>query len=178
MRISTVSQVQQSQLLHCPVWDINTGTILGLVEQIWIDKQLHQVIGLTYCELDDEINSLPWEQVEAVSSEGIWVNYASNIPLVVKPTSFIHYQLDEPIWTTTRHRLGMLADITFAVDSGEILYYYCVPGPIGREMKTFRLSPRVMNHRCDRWIVDMDLVFLPTCYPCRSLAKTKTYASL
>lgn len=176
MRISTLSQVQKSQILQCPVWDVNTGTILGLVEQIWIDKQLHQVIGLTYCELEGEINSLPWEQVEAISSEGIWVDYASNISLVVTPTFSIHYQLDEPIWTTSRHRLGTLADFAFAVDSGEILYYYCVPGPMGRETKTFRLVPRVMHHRCDLWMVDMDLVFLPTDYPCRSLAHPKAYA--
>ncbi|MGR3275721.1 hypothetical protein ACSYAD_11450 [Acaryochloris marina NIES-2412] len=172
MRISTLATIQKTQLLQCPVWDVTTGKILGLVQHIWIDKQLHQVMGLTYWELDHEheINSLTWEQVEAVNTEGVWVNYAHSTSLIVRSTTSIHYQLDEPLWTTSHHRLGTLQDVTFEVNSGDVLDYHCVSDRMGLEAEQFRFSPRVMHHSCDRWIVDMDIMLLHTRYPSRALA--------
>lgn len=178
MRISPDPLILFTQLIDCPVWDSRSGQILGLTHQVWLDKQLHQVIGLTYRSLDQaqETRSLPWERVEAVSPEGVWVNVSENTVLILQSMSSIHYQLGEEVWSKTGHRIGTLIDYSFEAKTGAILQYHCAASESldwNGSQRLLKLSACELNHRCDRWVLDMDRVSpsLETPQPQDSLPK-------
>lgn len=158
MRHSTYPLVQFSQLIDCPVWDGHTGQLLGTVYQVWLDKQLHQVLGLTYRSLLDssEQRSLTWEQVLAVSPEGAWLNISDNTALIIQPKASIHYQLGGKVWTNTDTQIGTLIDYYFHGDTGEILLYQCVPSDTkGYYPQLMDLYAGDLSFRGDRWQIEL-----------------------
>ncbi|QUY45476.1 hypothetical protein [Acaryochloris marina] len=158
MRLSTYPLIQFSQLIDCPVWDCHTGQLLGTVHQIWLDKQLHQVLGLTYKTLlnKDEQGSLPWEQVVAVSPERAWLDVSESTALIFQPKSSIHYQLGNEVWTHSGSRLGTLIDYYFEANTGEILQYQCV---VSEHQKYFPelldFSAAELIYKGDRFLIEL-----------------------
>lgn len=154
MRLSIHPFIQFSQLIDCPIWDHSTGQLLGAVKQVWLDKQLHQVLGLAYQSLltPSEVRSLPWEQVVAVSSEGVWINVSENTTLILQPMSSIHYQLDEDVWTETDSLLGTLIDYVFETITGAVHQYQCALSKYqGGWPQLLDISAVDLHHRRDRW---------------------------
>lgn len=158
MRLSTYPLIQFSQLIDCPVWDCHTGQLLGTVHQIWMDKQLHQVLGLTYKTLlnIDEQRSLPWEQVVAVSPEGAWLDVSESTALIFQPKSSIHYQLGNEVWTHSGNWLGNLIDYYFEANTGEILQYqFVVPEHQRYFPELLDFSAAELIYKGDRFLIEL-----------------------
>ncbi|MGC1392829.1 MAG: PRC-barrel domain-containing protein, partial [Coleofasciculaceae cyanobacterium] len=115
--------VRHGEVLNRLVLDRRTTEEVGRVEQIWLNPQSHQVIGLT-CKsgfLGNKKSSFSWRQVETIGNDSILVNYDQEIMEPEKPELFS--VIGHEVWTDAGNKAGKIVDFLFLPQTSDIVEY-------------------------------------------------------
>lgn len=115
--------VRQTEVLNRLVLDRRTTEEVGRVEQIWLNPQSHQVIGLT-CKsgfLGNKKSSFSWRQIETIGADSILVNYDLETMEPEKPELFS--LIGHEVWTDAGNKAGKIVDFLFLPQTGDIVEY-------------------------------------------------------
>lgn len=125
----TPQVVSFQSLQNFLVFDSQSGKVLGRVNQIWLDKDRHQILGFTFrsSRWSKSFRSVPWEEVDSVDEIGIWVTVSEDSLLIVQPTLSIDYRLGDVVWDYAGKQLGHLVDYRFNAKTGRLLDYLWRP---------------------------------------------------
>lgn len=119
--------IKQSQLLNRLVLDRRTAEEVGRVEQLWLDPQNHQVVGLT-CKsgfLGSKKRTFSWAQVETIGIDSVLVNMGPEVVDSEKPESAVALMGHE-VWTDAGNKVGKLVDYLLVSQTGAVTYYLFV----------------------------------------------------
>jgi uncharacterized protein YrrD len=119
--------VKQSDVLNRLVLDRRTAEEVGRVEQMWLNPQFHQVVGLT-CKsgfLGSKKRSFSWGQIETIGTDSILVN---NSPEEVNPekSELAIALIGHEVWTDAGNKAGKIVDYLFVPQTGAIVNYLFV----------------------------------------------------
>ena len=116
--------VKQSEVINRLVLDRGTAEEVGRVEQLWLDPQSHQVVGLT-CKsgfLGANKRSFTWEEIEAIGKDSILVNADSEAIELQKPESVVSL-INHEVWTDAGNKAGKIVDYVFVPQMGAVVSY-------------------------------------------------------
>lgn len=116
--------VKQSEVLNRLVLDRRTAEEIGRVEQLWLNPQSHQVVGLT-CKsgfLGNKKRSFTWAQIEAIGNDSILVNLDSPDIEPEKPEGAVSL-IGHELWTDAGNKAGKIADYLFVPKTGAVVNY-------------------------------------------------------
>ena len=116
--------VQQSEVLNRLVLDRRTAEEVGRVDQLWLDPQSHQVVGLT-CKsgfLGSKKQLFTWAQIEAIGTDSILVNNSPEEVESEKPESAVSLMGHE-VWTDAGNKAGKIVDYLFVPQTGAVVNY-------------------------------------------------------
>lgn len=119
------SAIEQSQLMNLLVLDRRTAEELGRVEQLWLNTQTHQVIGLT-CKsgiLGSNKQGVLWQQIESFGEHSIVVNINSDEFSNPEKPDEAYSLIGHEVWTDTGSKVGKLVDYLIVPETGAIIYY-------------------------------------------------------
>lgn len=158
MDLSSIQVIFFKSLLNYSVLDAETGKVLGRVEQIWLDKDQHQVFGLTYrsWRWDKTLRSLFWKDVEAVDEIGIWVTVSDDSLLVVQPKLSVDYQLGDPIRDCSGKNVGHLVDYRFNAKTGKVLDYLWLHSEDNNSCKVLQKMLPTAYQEGRLWLIHQD----------------------
>lgn len=112
-------------LLNCSVLDTKTGKVLGQIEQIWLGKDQHKVLGFTFRSWywSETILSLTWEDVKAIDKSGVWVTASEKSQLIFQSALCVDNQCCDQIWNCPETKKGQLVGYRFNAKTGKVLDY-------------------------------------------------------
>jgi uncharacterized protein YrrD len=116
--------VQQSDVLNRLVLDARTAEEVGRVDQLWLDPQSHQVVGLT-CKsgfLGNKKQPFTWAQIEAIGTDSLLVNNSPQQVESEKPESAVSL-IGHEVWTDAGNKAGKIVDYLFVPQTGAVLNY-------------------------------------------------------
>jgi uncharacterized protein YrrD len=119
--------VQYAEVINRLVLDRRTVEELGRVEQLWLNPQTHQIVGLT-CKsgfLGGNKRLFTWEQIEAIGNDSIIVNYDPEEIAPEKPESAISL-IGHEVWTDAGNKAGKIIDYLFIPQTGAVAKYLFV----------------------------------------------------
>lgn len=119
--------VKQSEVLNRLVIDYRTAEEVGRVEQLWLNPQFHQIVGLT-CKsgfLGGKKRSFAWAEIETIGEDSILVHYAPNAPEPEKPQSVVPL-IGHELWTDAGNKAGKIVDYLFVPQTGAVDSYLFV----------------------------------------------------
>lgn len=119
--------VKHSEVLHRLVLDRRTTEEVGRVDQLWLNPQSHQVVGLT-CKsgfLGGNKRSFTWAQIETIGNDSILVNYDSEGVELEKPESAVSL-IGHEVWTDAGNKVGKVVDYLFVPQTGTVVSYLFV----------------------------------------------------
>ncbi len=119
--------VRQSEVLNRLVLDRRTTEEVGRVDQLWLNPQSHQVIGLT-CKsgfLGNKKQSFTWAQIETIGNDSILVNYDPEAIELEKPESVVSL-IGHEVWTDAGNKAGKIVDYLFVPQTGAVVNYLFV----------------------------------------------------
>ncbi|MBD0335600.1 MAG: PRC-barrel domain-containing protein [Cyanobacteria bacterium Co-bin13] len=142
---ATPDTLQQGELLHRLVIDINTTEVVGRVSEVLVDAQAHQVEGIV-CRgglMGRERRTFSWVQIESIGKDSV----------VVRPiTDHAPHRLDQTqpmtgqeVWSDAGDRVGRLVDFRLNSRTGLILAYGFAPeGLRGLSEDVYALAPEAV----------------------------------
>lgn len=116
--------VKQSEVLNRLVLNRRTTEEVGRVEQLWLNPQSHQVVGLT-CKsgfLGSKKQSFAWAQIETIGADSILVNYDPEEVDLEKPESALSL-IGHEVWTDAGNKAGKIVDYLFFPETGAVVNY-------------------------------------------------------
>lgn len=116
--------VKHSEVLNRLVLDRGTAEEVGRIEQLWLNPQSHQIVGLT-CKsgfLGSNKRSFTWSQIEAIGNDSILVNFDPDDIEPQKPESVIAVMGHE-VWTDAGNKAGKIVDYLFMPQTGAVVSY-------------------------------------------------------
>jgi uncharacterized protein YrrD len=116
--------VKQSEVLNRLVLDRRTAEEIGRVEQLWLNPQSHQVVGLT-CKsgfLGNKKRSFTWAQIEAIGNDSILVNLDSPDIEPEKPEGVVSL-IGHELWTDAGNKAGKIVDYLFVPKTSAVVNY-------------------------------------------------------
>lgn len=116
--------VKHSEVLNRLVLDRRTAEEVGRVEQMWLNPQSHQVVGLT-CKsgfLGNKKRSFTWAQIEAIGNDSILVNVNSEEIEPEKPSGAVSL-IGHELWTDAGNKAGKIVDYLFVPQTGAVVSY-------------------------------------------------------
>ena len=116
--------VRQTEVLNRLVLDRRTTEEVGRVDQLWLNPQSHQVIGLT-CKsgfLGNNKFSFNWTQIETIGADSILVNYDPEAIEPEKPESVVSL-IGHEVWTDAGNKAGKIVDYLFVSRTGAVVEY-------------------------------------------------------
>ena len=116
--------VKQSEVINRLVLDRRTTEEVGRVEQLWLNPQSHQVVGLT-CKsgfLGSKKQSFTWAQIETIGADSILVNYDPEEVDLEKPESVLSL-INHEVWTDAGNKVGKIVDYLFIPQTGVVVNY-------------------------------------------------------
>jgi uncharacterized protein YrrD len=119
--------VRQSEVINRLVLDRRTTEEVGRVEQLWLNPQSHQVVGLT-CKsgfLGNKKRSFTWEQIETIGNDSILVNDEPADVEPEKPESAVSL-IGHEVWTDAGNKVGKVVDYLFVPQTGAVVNYLFV----------------------------------------------------
>jgi uncharacterized protein YrrD len=119
------SVIKQSQLINLLVLDQRTAEELGRVDCLWLDPQIHRVIGLT-CKsgiLGSNKQSVTWRQIESFGEHSILVNINSNEFTNPEKPDEVYSLIGHEVWTDTGSKVGKLVDYLIVPKTGAVVNY-------------------------------------------------------
>ena len=119
--------VKQSEVLNRLVLDRRTAEELGRVEQLWLNPQSHQVVGLT-CKsgfLGSKKQTFTWAQIETIGNDSILVNDEPEEVNPEKPESAVSL-IGHEVWTDAGNKAGKVVDYLFVPQTGAVVNYLFV----------------------------------------------------
>ncbi len=119
--------VKQSEVLNRLVLDRSTAEEVGRVEQLWLNPQSHQIVGLT-CKsgfLGANKRSFTWAQIETIGKDSILVNNSPEETDPEKPESAISL-IGHEVWTDAGNKVGKIVDYLFVPQTGAVVNYLFV----------------------------------------------------
>ena len=119
--------VRHSEVLNRLVLDRRTTEEVGRVEQLWLNPQSHQVVGLT-CKsgfLGGNKRSFTWAEIETIGNDSILVNYDPEGVELEKPESVVSL-INHEVWTDAGNKVGKVVDYLFVPQTGSVVSYLFV----------------------------------------------------
>ncbi|OKH40150.1 hypothetical protein NIES2119_04310 [[Phormidium ambiguum] IAM M-71] len=119
------SMIKLSQLMNLLVLDRRTAEELGRVEQLWLNVQTHQVIGLT-CKsgiLGSNKQGVIWQQIESFGEHSIVVNINRDEFSNPEKPDEVYSLIGHEVWTDTGSKVGKLVDYLIVPETGAIVNY-------------------------------------------------------
>ncbi|GAB4205011.1 MAG: PRC-barrel domain-containing protein [Coleofasciculaceae cyanobacterium] len=119
-----LESVKQSEVLNRLVLDRCTAEEIGRVEQLWLNPQSHQVVGLT-CKsgfLGNKKRSFTWTQIEAIGNDSILVNLDSSDIEPEKPEGVVSL-IGHELWTDAGNKAGKIVDYLFVPKTSAVVNY-------------------------------------------------------
>jgi uncharacterized protein YrrD len=119
--------VQQSEVLNRLVLDRRKAEEVGRVEQLWLNPQSHQVVGLT-CKsgfLGNKKQSFTLAQIETIGNDSILVNCDPEEVEPEKPESAVSL-IGHEVWTDAGNKAGKIVDYLFVPQTGAVVNYLFV----------------------------------------------------
>jgi uncharacterized protein YrrD len=119
-----LESVKQSEVLNRLVLDRCTAEEIGRVEQLWLNPQSHQVVGLT-CKsgfLGNKKRSFTWAQIEAIGNDSILVNLDSLDIEPEKPEGVVSL-IGHELWTDAGNKAGKIVDYLFVPKTSAVVNY-------------------------------------------------------
>jgi uncharacterized protein YrrD len=116
--------VKHSELLNRLVIDRTSAEEVGRVEQLWLNPQSHQVVGLT-CKsgfLGKNKRSFTWAQIESVGADSIIVNLSAAVGDAEKPEQ-ASSAIGREVWTDTGNKVGKIVDYLLVAKTGAVVSY-------------------------------------------------------
>jgi uncharacterized protein YrrD len=117
-------KVKRSEVLNRLVLDRHTAEEVGRVEQLWLNPQSHQVVGLT-CKsgfLGNKKRVFVWEQIEAIGNDSILVNCEPEEIEPEKPEGAVSL-IGHEVWTDAGNKAGKIVDYLLVPQTGEVVSY-------------------------------------------------------
>jgi len=119
--------VKQSEVLNRLMLDRRTAEEVGRVEQLWLNPQSHQVVGLT-CKsgfLGSKKHTFTWAQIETIGNDSILVNYEPEEVNPEKPELAVSL-IGHEVWTDAGNKAGKVVDYLFVPQTGAVVNYLFV----------------------------------------------------
>lgn len=119
--------VKYGDILNRLVLDRRTAEEVGRVEQLWLNPQSHQAIGLT-CKsgfLGSNKRSFTWRQIETIGNDSILVNLDPEEIEPEKPESAVSL-IGHEVWTDAGNKAGKIVDYLFVPQTGAVINYLFV----------------------------------------------------
>jgi len=119
--------VKQSEVLNRLVLDRHTAEEVGRVEQLWLNPQSHQVMGLTSRSgfLGNKKRSFTWAQIETIGNDSILVKFDPQGVEPEKPESVVSL-INHEVWTDAGNKAGKIVDYLFVPQTGTVVSYLFV----------------------------------------------------
>lgn len=119
------SVIKQSQLINLLVLDRRTAEELGRVDHLWLDPQIHRVIGLT-CKsgiLGSSRQGVTWRQIDSFGEDSILVNINPDEFANPEKPDEVYSLIGHGVWTDTGSKVGKLVDYLIVPRTGAVVNY-------------------------------------------------------
>ncbi|XWK90039.1 MAG: PRC-barrel domain-containing protein [Phormidium sp.] len=119
------SVIKQSQLINLLVIDRRTAEELGRVDYLWLDPQIHRVIGLS-CKsgfLGSSKQGVTWRQIDSFGEDSILVNINRDEFANPEKPDEVYSLIGHGVWTDTGSKVGKLVDYLIVPRSGAVVNY-------------------------------------------------------
>lgn len=119
--------VKQTQLLNRLILERRTAEEVGRVEQLWLDSQAHQVLGLTSKSgfLGNKKKLFTWAQIETIGADSILVNSSPEGEDAQKPEQAVTL-IGHEVWTDAGNKAGKIVDYVLIPQTGAVVGYLFV----------------------------------------------------
>lgn len=119
------SVIKQSQLINMLVLDRRTAEELGRVDSLWLNPQIHKVLGLT-CKsgfLGSSKQGVVWQQIESFGEQSILVNINRDEFTNPEKSDEVYSLIGHEVWTDTGSKVGKLVDYLIVPKTGAVVNY-------------------------------------------------------
>ncbi|MBW4495056.1 MAG: PRC-barrel domain-containing protein [Oscillatoria princeps RMCB-10] len=116
--------IKQSELLNRLVIDRTSTEEVGRADQLWLNPQSHQVVGLS-CKsgfMGKNKRSFTWAQIESVGADSIIVNLSAGVGDAEKPEGAIS-GIGYEVWTDAGNKVGKIVDYLLVPKTGAVVSY-------------------------------------------------------
>lgn len=117
--------IKQSQLINLLVLDRRTAEELGRVDHLWLDPQIHRVIGLS-CKsgfLGSSKQGVTWRQIDSFGEDSILVNINRDEFTNPEKPDEVYSLIGHGVWTDTGSKVGKLVDYLIVPKTGAVINY-------------------------------------------------------
>ncbi|WP_017715835.1 PRC-barrel domain-containing protein [Kamptonema formosum] len=116
--------IKQSELINRLVIDRTSTEEVGRADQLWLNPQSHQVVGLA-CKsgfLGKNKRSFTWAQIESIGADSIIVSLSAGGEDAEKPEGAIS-GIGYEVWTDAGNKVGKIVDYLFVPNTGAVVSY-------------------------------------------------------
>lgn len=120
-----LSVIRQSDLINRLVLDRSTAEELGRIEKLWLNPQIHKVIGFT-CKsglLGGRKRSFIWNQIESIGTDSLMVNFNAETFADPEKPETVYSLIGHEVWTEAGNKAGKIVDYLIVPQTGAVVSY-------------------------------------------------------